>query len=56
MLLRHSFELEAEAACVENAVSRVLASGARTADLAGKTRAAISTVEMGARVIGAVKA
>ena len=56
MLLRYSFELEAEAACVENAVSRVLASGARTADLAGKTHAAISTVEMGARVIGAVKA
>jgi len=55
MLLRHSFELEAEAACVEGAVSRVLGDGARTADLVGKTHAAISTAEMGARVVRAVK-
>ena len=55
MLLRHSFHLEAEAACVENAVSTVLARGARTADLAGKTRAAMSTAEMGQRVVQAVK-
>jgi 3-isopropylmalate dehydrogenase len=56
MLLRHSFHLEAEAACVESAVSSVLAKGARTADLAGKTHAAISTAEMGRRVVEAVKA
>ena len=56
MLLRHSFQLEKESACVEKAVSAVLATGARTADLAGKTRAAISTAEMGRRVIKAVKA
>jgi len=55
MLLRHSFQLEKEAACVENAVSAVLAQGARTADLAGKTHAAISTTEMGRRVVDAVK-
>jgi 3-isopropylmalate dehydrogenase len=55
MLLRHSFHLEAEAACVERAVSDVLAKGARTADLAGKTHAAISTGEMGRRVVDAVK-
>jgi len=56
MLLRHSFHLEAEAACVENAVSAVLAQGARTADLAGKSHAAISTTEMGRKVVEAVMA
>ena len=56
MLLRHSFRLEAEAVCVESAVSSVLAQGARTADLAGKSHAAISTTEMGRRVVEAVKA
>jgi len=56
MLLRHSFRLEAEAACIGNAVSAVLAQGARTADLAGKAHAAISTSEMGRRVVNAVKA
>jgi 3-isopropylmalate dehydrogenase len=55
MMLRHSFQLEAEATCVENAVSAVLAQGARTADLASKSHAAISTREMGRRVIEAVK-
>ena len=54
MMLRHSFQLEAEAACIETAVSTVLAQGARTADLAGKTHRAISTVEMGRRVVEAV--
>lgn len=56
MLLRHSFHLEAEAACVENAVSTVLAKGARTADLSGKSHPAISTAEMGRRVVEAVNA
>lgn len=56
MMLRHSFRLEREAACVENAVSVVLSQGARTADLAGKAHAAISTAEMGARVLAAVQA
>jgi 3-isopropylmalate dehydrogenase len=55
MLLRHSFHLEREAATVEAAVSAVLSEGARTADLAGKTHAAISTAEMGSRVVDAVK-
>ena len=55
MLLRHSFQLEAEAACVENAVTAVLAQGARSADLAGKSHAAISTDEMGRLVVQAVK-
>ena len=56
MLLRHSFELEKEAVCIENAVSAVLSQGARTADLAGKSHAGISTAEMGRRVVDAVKA
>jgi 3-isopropylmalate dehydrogenase len=55
MMLRHTFHLEQEAACVEQAVSNVLASGARTADLAGKSHPAISTAEMGRRVVEAVK-
>jgi 3-isopropylmalate dehydrogenase len=54
MLLRHSFHLEREAACVEATVSAVLAEGARTADIAGKSVRAISTAEMGARVAEAV--
>jgi 3-isopropylmalate dehydrogenase len=55
MMLRHSFELEREADCVESAVLTVLAQGARTADLAGKTHPAISTTEMGRRVVEAAK-
>jgi len=55
MLLRHSFGLEKEAATVEQAVSSVLNAGARTADLAGKSRASISTAEMGTRVVESVK-
>ena len=54
MLLRHSFHLEREAACIEESVSAVLAQGARTADLA-RGHAAISTTEMGRRVVDAVK-
>ena len=55
MMLRHSFQLEKEAACVESAVGAVLTQGARTADIAGKSHAAISTSEMGRRVVQAVK-
>jgi 3-isopropylmalate dehydrogenase len=56
MLLRHSFQLEKEAACIEGAVAVVLAQGARTADLARKSHAALSTAEMGRRVVDAVNA
>jgi 3-isopropylmalate dehydrogenase len=55
MLLRHSFHLEKEAAAVESAVSAVLAQGARTKDLAGQSRSALSTTEMGRRVVEAVR-
>jgi 3-isopropylmalate dehydrogenase len=54
MLLRHSFQLEAEAACIENAVSAVLDQGFRTADLV-RTGESVSTSEMGRRVVEAVK-
>ena len=49
MLLRHSLALEPEAASVENAVERVIADGARTADLASED--SISTQEMGEAVV-----
>lgn len=55
MLLRHSFSLGKEAAAIEQAVSSVLKEGARTADLAGKSHASISTAEMGRRVVESVK-
>jgi len=55
LLLRHSFQLEREAACVENAVSAVLNEGARTADLASRGQKSITTLEMGNRVMSAVK-
>jgi len=54
LLLRHSFQLETEAACIENAVGSALNQGSRTSDLAPAGKA-ISTSEMGRRVITAVK-
>jgi 3-isopropylmalate dehydrogenase len=54
MLLRHSFALTAEAAAIEAAVARVLAAGARTADIATRAEAFISTTEMGGRVADAI--
>jgi 3-isopropylmalate dehydrogenase len=55
MLMRHSFHLEREAACIESAVSKVLNMGSRTRDLAKDGRCAISTADMGERVVEAVK-
>jgi 3-isopropylmalate dehydrogenase len=55
MLLRHSFSLEHEAACIEGAVSAVLSKGYRTADLARKSQSAVSTSEMGRHVVETVK-
>src|ERR1700760_3218091 len=50
MVLRHSFKLEMEAKCVEEAVSAVLTKGARTRDLATAGESALSTSEMGREV------
>ena len=56
LLLRHSFQLEQEAECIENAVSTVLNQGIRTADLVPAGQAAASTSEMGKRVISEIRA
>ncbi len=50
MLLRHSLGLEQEAAAIEEAVKKVLASGARTKDIA-QGGPAIGTIEMTDRVL-----
>jgi 3-isopropylmalate dehydrogenase len=50
MLLRHSFHLEREAACIESAVEAVLAAGHRTRDLARGGQAWLRTSEMGTKV------
>jgi 3-isopropylmalate dehydrogenase len=55
LLLRHSFQLEREATCVENAVSAVLNQGYRTADLVRTGQISVSTSEMGRRVVEEVK-
>jgi 3-isopropylmalate dehydrogenase len=56
LLLRHSFGLEQEAACIESAVSSVLNRGHRTADLVRQPQPSISTSEMGQHVVEAIKA
>lgn len=46
MLLRHSLDLEEEAAAVEDALKDVINAGARTADIASGDEAILSTSEM----------
>lgn len=55
MLLRHSFALEKEAACIESAVNMVLQSGFRTADLAKASGERTSTSQMGAKIAQKIK-
>jgi 3-isopropylmalate dehydrogenase len=55
MLLRHSFQLDREAACIENAVSAVLGRGTRTADLVRNGQPQVSTSEMGRQVVQEVR-
>jgi 3-isopropylmalate dehydrogenase len=50
MMLRHSFQLNAEVACIEAAVDAVLSAGYRTRDIAKQGQATITTAEMGRRV------
>jgi 3-isopropylmalate dehydrogenase len=50
MMLRYSFDLDQEAASIEDAVERTLAAGYRTSDLAAG-EPSISTTEMGQHVI-----
>ena len=54
MLLRYSLRQEAAATRIEQAVAKVLRSGARTADLGGGSRAPVGTRAMGDLVIGAL--
>jgi 3-isopropylmalate dehydrogenase len=51
MMLRHSFHLNTEAACIEASVEAVLASGNRTRDLAKAGQPTIKTAEMGSKVV-----
>ena len=55
MLLRHSFQLEDEAAAIESAVRDVLAAGYRTGDLAAAGQPVVRTNEMGERVASRVR-
>jgi 3-isopropylmalate dehydrogenase len=54
MLLRYSFRLESEAKCIEEAVSAVLATGARTRDLVTGGEPGLSTSAMGQEVANQV--
>jgi 3-isopropylmalate dehydrogenase len=55
LLLRHSFQLEAEARCIESAVNTVLNEGWRTTDLARSGQPAVGTSGMGKKVAEIVK-
>jgi 3-isopropylmalate dehydrogenase len=55
MLLRYSFKLETEAACIESAVAGVLASGCRTRDLAKPGQSVVTTSGMGQKVAEAAR-
>ncbi|MDP9158942.1 MAG: 3-isopropylmalate dehydrogenase [Acidobacteriota bacterium] len=55
MMLRHSFNLEAEAQSIESAVESVLEAGKRTRDIARAGEKAISTTEMGNAVAERLK-
>jgi 3-isopropylmalate dehydrogenase len=50
MLLRHSLGLAREAEVVEHAVAKVVAAGARTADMGGPSGEVLSTSAMGERI------
>jgi 3-isopropylmalate dehydrogenase len=56
MLLRHSFHLEREAACIESAVQATLAAGHRTRDLARQGQPNLSTEQIGRVVADQVAA
>lgn len=56
LLLRYSFEMEEEAAAIEAAVERVLASAGRTPDIKVPGREVISTTEMGDALLAELSA
>ena len=55
LLLRHSFQLETEAACIESAVAAALEDGYRTADLARSGKGPTKTAEMGSVVVASLQ-
>ena len=55
MMLRDSFNLGAEAECIENAVSAVLNAGYRTADIMDEGGMLLGTREMGDKVVEMMK-
>ncbi len=55
MMLRYSFHLGAEADCIESAVASVLRAGHRTRDLTKRDEPAIGTLEMGSKIVAAIK-
>jgi 3-isopropylmalate dehydrogenase len=55
MMLRYSFQLEAEAAMIESAVEITLAAGHRTRDLAKGDDQFLTTDEMAQQVIGNIE-
>lgn len=56
MMLRHSFQLNAEADCIEAAVQTVLQAGSRTPDIARRGQPTITTSEMGAAIVDQIRA
>lgn len=54
MMLRHSFDLESEALAIEDAVSKVLAAGHRTADIARRDETGLGCAEMTALIVEAL--
>ncbi|WP_297370216.1 3-isopropylmalate dehydrogenase [Acidocella sp.] len=56
LLLRYSFDMEAEATLIETAVERVLAKAGRTPDIAVPGRPVISTTEMGDALLAELEA
>jgi 3-isopropylmalate dehydrogenase len=55
LMLRHTFQLHREAACIEAGVVSTLMGGFRTRDLAGPGERTVSTMEMGAQIADFVR-
>ncbi|MCL2385915.1 MAG: 3-isopropylmalate dehydrogenase [Defluviitaleaceae bacterium] len=56
MMLQYTFNLDAEAKAIENAVAKVLESGVRTGDIMSDGMRLVGTKEMGRLILEAVKA
>ena len=54
MMLKYSFGLDEEAESIENAVTSVLESGARTADIMSEGMKLVGTKEMGSFIVEAI--